>query len=86
MCNIYLTSVFAVLVADKVVPSRAHASLPTSYLCFETTNSDGANRSSKHRNQLNLFDFFSINVRLKTLPGIRLAILYLELNGFGRVD
>lgn len=39
---------FLVLVADKFVPSRALATLPTSYLYFETVSNLESNRSSKY--------------------------------------
>lgn len=43
--KLYLS--FLVLVVDKVVPSRALATLPTSYLYFETISSDEPTQSSK---------------------------------------
>lgn len=43
----YYFPFFLVLVADKFVPSRALATLPTSYLYFETVSNLEANRSSK---------------------------------------
>lgn len=36
-----------VLVVDKFVPSRARASLPTSYLYFEPSRDDGSNAERK---------------------------------------
>lgn len=38
LINFLINVIFSVLVADKIVPSRALATLPTSYLYFDTSN------------------------------------------------
>lgn len=50
----------SVLIVDKFVPSRARASLPTSYLYFEPSPNDGSSKQSK----FNLFVQILLDIRL----------------------